>query len=505
MRVMIASVMHESNSFAGNFVPFAHFERRGVLHGAAILPAYAGTRTEMAAFMATGTEQGWDIVPALVVRGTPSGPIDASGFTRILALLAAATRAAMPVDGVLLALHGAFSSEAEDDGDGAFAATVRAIVGPDVPISITLDPHGNVSDRLAASVNAISAYRTHPHTDHFEAGQRAATTLARALNGEITPIMHLARAPLLRGFDACRTTPTDGPMQRAMRLARAIEITDPGVVEVSVQAGYSSADVYQAGASVAVTGNGRDARFDALAAQMVRLAWDERHHETVQMLTAAEAFAEARAVPPGHGPIVIADFGDAPNAGGHGDTTALLGLILSHKPPKALVAAIADPAAVLAARSAGVGGDISLALGGHVAPAQGGGPIAVVARVVALSDGVYVHEGPYTTGVTGDLGASALLDCGGVMVIVTTLARSIFDLSQVRIFGIQPEDFDLIAIKVMDAFRAGFAPIMRTAICCETGGTTSRFHVALTYNKLRRPIWPLDPDDVVARHAGYLP
>ncbi|MBC7637544.1 MAG: M81 family metallopeptidase [Acetobacteraceae bacterium] len=505
MRIMIASVMHEANSFAGNFVPFVHFARRGVLHGADIPPAYVGTRTEMAAFMATGAEQGWEIVPTLVARGTPSGPIDAAGFARIIAMLAEATRAALPVDGVLLALHGAFSSEAEDDGDGAFAATVRAIVGPDVPISITLDPHGNVSDRLAASVNAISAYRTHPHTDHFEAGQRAATTLARALNGEIAPVVHLARAPLLRGFDACRTTPRDGPMQRAMAQARAMEAADPGVIEVSVQAGYSSADVFQAGASVAVTGDRRDARFDALAAQMVRLAWDERYNETVKMLTAAEAFAEARADPPGHGPIVIADFGDAPNAGGHGDTTALLGLILATKPPKALVAAIADRSAVEAARAAGVGGQISIALGGHVAPAQGGGPFAVVARVVSLADGIYVHEGPYTTGVTGDLGASALLDCGGVMVIVTTLARSIFDLAQIRIFGIQPEDFDLIAIKVMDAFRAGFAPIMRMAICCETGGTTSRFHVALTYTKLRRPIWPLDPDDVVARHAGYLP
>ena len=291
-------------------------------------------------------------------------------------------------------------------------------------------------------------------------------------------------------------------MQRAMALARAMEAADPGVVEVSVQAGYSSADVFQAGASVAVTGDGRDPRFDALAKQMVRLAWDERHNETVKMLTTTEAFAEAMAVPAGRGPVVIADFGDAPNAGGHGDTTALLALILANKPAKTLVAAIADPAAVRAAQGAGVGGEISIALGGHVAPAQGGGPIAVVARVVSLADGIYVHEGPYTTGVTGDLGASALLDCGGVMVIVTTLARSIFDLAQVRIFGINPEDFDLIAIKVMDAFRAGFAPIMRTAICCETGGTTSRFLVALTYKKLRRPISPLDPDDVV---AGSLP
>ena len=505
MRVMIASVMHESNSFAGNFVPFSHFERRGVLHGAAIPPAYAGTRTEMAAFIAAGALQGWEIVPALVVRGTPSGPIDAAGFARIVELLAAATRAAMPVDGVLLALHGAFSSEAEDDGDGAFAATVRAIVGPDVPVSITLDPHGNVSDRLAASVNAISAYRTHPHTDHFDAGQRAATTLARALSGEIKPVVHLARAPLLRGFDACRSTPKDGPMQRAMARARALEAADPGVIEISVQAGYSSADVFQAGASVAVTGNGRDPRFAAVAAHMVRLGWNERHNETVKMLTATDAFAEAMAAPAGHGPVVLADFGDAPNAGGHGDTTALLALILTKKPAKTLVAAIADPAAVQAAHSAGVGAEISIALGGHTAPAQGGGPIAVVARVVSLADGIYVHEGPYTTGVTGDLGASALLDCGGVMVIVTSLARSIFDLAQVRIFGIHPEDFELIAIKVMDAFRAGFAPIMRTAICCETGGTTSRFHVTLAYMKLRRPIWPLDPDDVVARHAGYLP
>ncbi len=504
-RVLTASILHEANSFAITPAPLDHFRRQGILEGAEIPARYGATRTEMAGFLASGAAAAWEMLPIIVVPCAPAGPVSAAAFAWFRDRLAAGTQAAGPVDGVLLALHGAMSVEGEPDGDGALAATVRAIVGPNIPISITLDPHSNISDRLAASVNAISAYRTHPHTDHFEAGQRAAATLARAMAGEIHPVVHHVRGHQLRGFDSARTSPPDGPMRRALTLARSLEQADPGVIEISLHAGFGLADVPHAGPSVAVTGNGADPRYTALAARLVRFAWDERHNDTVKMHRVDDALAAAAAIPPGPGPVVISDFGDAPGGGGHGDATALLRAILANPPPNTVFVSIADAAAVQAATAAGEGAELPLELGGHTAPAHGGGPIAQRFRVLKLHSGAYIHEGPYTPGVHGNFGPSALLECNTVRIVVTTFQRNILDLQQLRIFGIDPQTCGLIAIKCMDAFRAAFAPFSRAMIACETGGVSSRVHTSLTFHHLRRPIWPLDPDAVVAAHAGYTP
>ena len=412
-RVLLAAVMHEANSFAQIAAPLAHFRRQGIFLGDAVVERFSRTRTEMAGFLAAARAERWEIVTPIAVPCSPAGPVSAEAFGYFRGVLARGVRAAGRLDGVLLALHGSMVAEGEEDGDGALAQVVRDIVGADVPICISLDPHSNVSDRLAAAVNAISAYRTHPHTDHMETGLRAAAVLRRAMAGEIRPVVHLVRGRQLRGFDSARTSLPDGPMHRALRLARAMEAEEPGVIEVSLQAGYSMADAWQTGPSVAVTGDGRDARFTAMAWRMMQFAWDERENDTVALLTVGAAMAAAHAVPAGEGPVVIADFGDAPGGGGHGDATVLLRALLEAPLANALFISIADAAAVEASIGAGVGATVHLALGGHVAPAHGGGPVEDDYEVLRISDGQFTHEGPYTPGQIGNFGPSVLLLCRG--------------------------------------------------------------------------------------------
>jgi microcystin degradation protein MlrC len=502
-RVLLAAIMHEANSFARKVAPLAHYRRQGIFFGEEIPARYADTRTEMAGFLEQARGQGWWIATPIAVPCAPAGSMSAEAFALFRDTLVAGVQSALPLDGVLLALHGACVTEADPDGDGALARAVRDVVGPDVPICISLDPHGNVSDRLAAAVDAISAYRTHPHTDHREAGLRAAVMLTRAMAGEIRPRVHFARGHQMRGFDSARTTLPDGPMPRALAIARGMEAADPAVLEISIQAGYVMCDVAHVGPSVAVTANGHDPRFRGLAERLLRFAWDERRNDTVQLLSVAEAIAEARAVPPGPGPIVISDFGDAPGGGGHGDATALLQALLDAPFENAVFLSIADEAAVQAASAAGIGATLTLSLGGHVAPAHGGGPIVAEMTVLALHGGLFTHEGPYTPGVTGNFGPSALLECRGLRIVATSFQRNIVDLQQLRIFGIDPPSCALIAIKCMDAFRAAFTPIARAIIACESGGVCSRVQTSLAWAHPRRPIWPLDPDDIVAASAGY--
>jgi microcystin degradation protein MlrC len=502
-RVLLAAIMHEANSFAATPAPIAHYQRQGVFTGHAVAARYAETRTEMAGFLEHARAEGWWIATPIAVPCAPAGPMSDEAFALFRDTLTAGVRAAMPLDGVLLALHGSCVVQSEPDGDGGIAQAVRDIVGPDVPICISLDPHSNVSDRLAAAVTSISAYRTHPHTDHKEAGLRAATMLTRALAGEISPQVHFARGHQMRGFDSSRTGPPDGPMRRALALARKMEADDPDVLEVSLQSGYVMCDVWHVGPSVAVTANGDHPRFKALANRMLRFAWDERERDTVKLISVAEAIAEARAVSPGPGPIVISDFGDAPGGGGYGDATNLLRALLDASFDNTVFLSLADAGAVCAATAAGVGATQRLSLGGHTAPQHGGGPIDDEFEVLALNEGIFTHEGPYTPGVIGNFGPSALLSCRGVRIVVTTYQRNIVDLAQLRIFGIAPESCGLIAIKCMDAFRAAFTPIARAVIVCESGGVCSRVQTTLTWHNPRRPIWPLDDAAIVAKAAGY--
>ena len=502
-RVLLAQVLHEANSFAVTPAPVSHYERQGILRGAQVLERFGPTRTEMGGFLEAADAEGWDAVTPLAVPCAPAGPMSTDAFRLFLDTILAGIDGSVPLDGVLLALHGANVVEDEPDPDGAMAAAVRARVGPDVPVVVTLDPHSNVSDRLAAAVHGLTAYRTHPHTDHKETGLRAAALLKRCMETGLRPVVHLARGWQLRGFDACRTSLPDGPMHRALALARAMERDDPGVLEVSIQSGFALADVWQVGPSVAVTGETADPRFQALAERLMRFGWDERNNDTVPMLSAVDALARAREVAPGPGAVVVSDFGDAPGAGGYGDATAMLRLILDDPPPGTVFLSIADADAVRAAMAAGTGASVRLSLGGHRAPQHGGGPVDQVFEVVRFADGRFVHEGPYASGSIGNFGPSVLLRCRGVLVAVTTFQRNIVDLSQLRIFGIDPAACGLIAIKCMDAFRAGFAPVARAMIAFESGGVSSRVHATLDWKNIRRPIWPMDPDDVVARAAGY--
>jgi microcystin degradation protein MlrC len=491
--VLAASILHEANSFARTPAPVSHFERQGIFLGEAVRERFSQTRTEMAGFLAAAKAQSWRISTPIAVPCAPAGPMSMEAFALFRDTLLDGVRQAGKLDGVLLALHGANVVDGEPDPDGAVAEAVRALVGPDVPISISLDPHSNVSDRLAAAVNA---YRTHPHTDHMETGLRAAETLRRAMAGEIRPYVHLARGRQMRGFDSCRTSLPGGPMHRALAIARRME-AGPGVIEVSIQSGFVLADVWHVGPSVAVTADGRDPRFTALARELMGFAWAERANDTVKMISVAEALAQVRALPPGAGPVVVSDFGDAPGGGGYGDATAMLRALLDDPFPGTVFLSIADAGSVARATVAGVGATLRLSLGGHVASQHGGGPVEDDFTVLAISDGRFVHEGPYTPGMIGNFGASVLLSCRGVRIVATTYQRNIVDLSQLRLFGIEPAACGLIAIKCMDAFRAAFAPIARATIAFESGGVSSRVQTTLTWTEVRRPIWPLDPDAVV--------
>ncbi len=491
-RVLLAAIKHESHTFNRFPTPLALFRRQDYRTGAAVPPAYRGTGLEMAGFLAKAEEHGWSIETPLAVSATSGGRVAAEAMADFLAVLEAGLRAAAPLDGVLLALHGAMAAEGDDDADGTILARVRAIVGPDVPIATTFDLHANVSDRSAAMANIIVSYRTNPHTDHVAVARVAADLLQRAMEAGTRPTSVVARAPTLVAFDRGRTHTGHGPMIDALAEARRIEREEPGIWSVSLNGGFSHADVWQAGPSVTVSGDAPPATLQAVADRLMAMGFARRAEETVRLATVDEAIDAMREGRP-DAPVIVADYTDAPGGGAYGDATVLLRAMIEANLPDAAFGAIWDPATAKQALAAGQGATIDVRLGGWIDPVFSDAPIEAQATVLLLSDGTYVHEGPYAAGTRGSFGPSALLRIGGIDVIVSSENKNILDQQQFKKYGIDPARRSAVGLKCMHGFRAAFEPVAARVVSCDAGGLTTYTYARLPFRNIRRPIWPLDP------------
>ncbi|HLI13346.1 MAG TPA: M81 family metallopeptidase [Alphaproteobacteria bacterium] len=487
-RVLIASIMHETNTFSRLATDLEAFHRRYDHRGDAVPGAFRGTRSEMGAFLDAAEEHGWAPAHPVAAAATPSGTVTAAAWESLSgAVIAALDR---PFDGILLALHGAMVAEGAEDAEGDLLARIRARVGAKVPIAITLDLHANVTDRMAAHANIIIAYRSYPHVDQYERGRQAADLLARAMGGEIAPRSVVARRPTLDGVDHGRTTDPASPMLEVLARAAAYE-KEPGIHAVSVHAGFAWADIAEAGPSVSVSGDGDPARLRAVAETLMDEVWRTRHVTTLKLVPVAEAIAHVKRSNGAQKPIVLADFTDNPGGGGYGDATNLLRGMIEAGLENAAFAPITDPEAVQRCREAGEGARVTLAIGGKIDPAFGA-PLQVTGTVLRLGDGDFVCDGPMWKGLKMSMGPAAVLRVGGVEIVLASNRFQITDPQHFLSLGIDPRRKAVIGLKSAQHFRAAYQPMASEVIVVDSGALTTPDYRRFAYRKLRRPIWPLD-------------
>lgn len=484
-RVLIAQFMHETNTFSVQATDRASFEKCGLYFENEISAAFLNTRTFMGAAYEAAERLGWTVVAPLVADATPSGRVTDECFEELAAILMAPVG---QVDGILLHLHGAMSTQSHDDGEGELLARLRAAVGAAVPIVVVLDLHATVTQRMADNADALIAYRTYPHVDQYERGHQAAALLDRAMRGEIRPRVAVARRPVLYAMDGGRTT--SAPMMELLRRADALEASGEALV-ISIQAGFSSADVHDIGPSIAVTAED-EAGARQIAEELMDYVWQERHWSSIAFTPMEEAIAEAARPSSAGKPLVISDYSDNPGSGAYGDATTLLRAILEAGLTNVGFHAICDPEAALKAQEAGVGSKVRLALGGKVDPAIGGAPLDVAADVVTLSGGRFIAYGPMGGGTWRNHGLSVLLRVDGVEIVVISNNGQATDLAQFTFLGVDPLRKSTLVVKSMQHFRAAFEPIARKVIEVDTGALSTRNFLARPYRNIRRPIWPLD-------------
>jgi microcystin degradation protein MlrC len=448
----------------------------------------------MAAFFDACARHDWTPVPVVMADATPSGKVTRAAFEAFTAEILAALDEGEPVDGLFLPLHGAMVTEHADDGEGALLEALRAKVGRGLPIAVTLDLHANVTETMAELADILVSYRTYPHVDQYEIATEAADLLARTLAGEIAPGCTVARGAMLDGADHGRTT-APGPMTEVLKSAAGFR-KEPGVLSVSINAGFPWADIPFAGPTAVVVGDGESPRYAEIAEALIEEIWDKRQRRTIQTVSVAEAMAAVAAAEPGAGPVVLADYADNPGGGGYGDSVDLLDGMIAAGLENAAYATMFDPEAAALCTQAGAGAEVTLSLGGKVEP-RFGAPLEVTGKVARLTDGRLTFDGPMNAGVSVDMGPTAVLavasGSGSIEVVVTSGRFQAYDRQYLVHAGIDPAAKSVVAVKSAQHFRAAFAPLARDIIVVDGGGgLTSANFKELPFEKLRRPVYPLD-------------
>ena len=488
-RIAIAELKQESNSFVPMRTTLDQFRDFHLWYGADLIAGLRDTNTEVGGFLDCAAEQGWDLLPLLAAFAISGGPLTLECFTTLRNDLLARLAAAMPLDGVLLALHGAMLADAHDDPDGSLLEQVRALVGPAVPIVVSLDLHANLTARMVAAADALVGFRTCPHIDQRETGQRAASLLVRLLHAE--PLaMHMVKLPMITPA-SLHIHDQEGPYQRLLEAARALE--QGPVLAVSLFTVQPWLDIPELGYATLVVAEHAAGAVQA-AEELAYMAWSERHAlAAAELVPPDEAIQRALARP--RGPIVLSDLADGTGAGSPGDATALLAALLAANPDRPALIWIYDPEVAAAAAAIGVGGTIDTLVGAKRDTIYNQ-PVRFVGSVELARPASYTFGGKGYTGIQMDMGLSVVLRHGQIQLLVTSKSVMTVDPALFRAVGLEPGEAQIVVVKSHIQFRAGYAGLAQGIIMLDSPGMSSDHLAALDFRRVDRPLFPLDPDVV---------
>jgi microcystin degradation protein MlrC len=482
MRIAVGGLWHETNTFATGLTGLDEFH---VLEGQAILAELAGTRTPLGGFLDAAAHRDVEIVPTLFASALPSGLVTRHAHRALAGCLIDRLVDARP-DAILLDLHGAMAAEDSDDVEGALLEAARARLGP-VPVGVVCDYHANTTARFANLVDVFAGYETYPHVDPYDRGLEIYRLLERLLAREIQPVRAYAQPPLLLPPQVQATA--QPPMREILGHARTARHR-PGVLGVTVAAGFPYADVPQAGPSVVVTADWDSALAQEVAEGLARTIWHARDHFRLHALPPDDAVAQALARP--DGPVILVDSADNVGGGAPGDGTVVLDALL-RAGARGAVVAVADPQAVAAARAAGEGARLEVEVGGKTDDRHGA-PVRLRARVARLARTEFTYRGSYMTGRRVSGGWTAILDADGVHVIVRERKVMPFDAEELGALDLDARAYRIIVVKSAVAWRAAYGEIARETIEVDTPGVCTANLRSLPYRKVRRPVAPLDSE-----------
>lgn len=478
MRIGIAGFMHESNTFSDKPTDLDAFRQQSLVEGDDLIKEWQPAHHEIGGFLQAAGELGFEPVPLLMAWATPSGPVTKDAYETITARLVELLKE-QKLDGLLLALHGAMVAEDLLDADGETQARIRAALGSDVPIVTTLDFHGNVSEKLIQNCNAVVAYQTNPHVDQRECGIKAVTLLVRQIRGEVQLTQALAKPATI--INIMKQDTSQEPLASHLHQARLQE-NEPGILSISLMAGFSYADVPQMGPSVIVVTDNDQEQAQKYAQQMSDILYEQRESFNAELPSAAEAVEQA--LKTDQTPVVLVDTGDNVGGGSTARETEILRELLKQN-ASGFVICLCDPKLVELCDVCGIGQEVQFDLEKD---------LHVRGKVRVIHDGRYVeHEVRHGGKRVNEMGMTVLLELeNDSLLVLTTERHPPFSLGQLTCLGIQPEWMKILVVKAAIAYKAAYGPIAKTIIEVGTRGWTAVNPKWFSYSNVRRPLYPLD-------------
>ncbi|MBI2253729.1 MAG: M81 family metallopeptidase [Proteobacteria bacterium] len=484
-RIAIGGFQHETNTFAPVRASYQDFEQAdgwpGLTRGDAIFETFQGINLPLPGFIDQAKAQGHDLVPLLWCSASPSAHVEKDAFERITADLIELIRQQPKLDGLYLDLHGAMVTEHHEDGEGELLERIRAVVGPQLPIVVSLDLHANLTQRMLRHASALVVCRTYPHVDLAETGGRAAEIMDRLLR-------HGPLAKAMRRADFLVPLPWQCTLiNPAAALYRVVaEAEGQGrAASASFAFGFPPADIAECGPAVVVYAEDA-ALAEAEADRLISVvnAAEREFAGKIWQKDEAVRYAMAKSATASR-PIILADTQDNPGAGGNSDSVDLLEALVSLKAEGAVFANLYDPETARIAHEVGLHGSFERGIG-----AWCGSPGLEKFRgrfqVLALGDGSFKATGPFYRGNHMQLGAMALLGIGGTRIVITSRKQQAADQAMLRHLGVEPAAAKILALKSSVHFRADFQPIAEEILIVAAAGDNPVDNRALPYRHLRK-------------------
>ncbi|GMV84045.1 MAG: hypothetical protein AMXMBFR7_52290 [Planctomycetota bacterium] len=459
------------------------YEDFDVIPGHELIGRHRNTRSSVAGAIDVFEKYaGVRMVPAFGASACSGGILDAPGFKRLSGELLQAVREALPVDGVYFSMHGSMVAEGEEDPEGWLLEQVRNILGERIPIVISLDLHGVVTERMLQQSDAAVLYHTYPHVDLVETGKRAAALLLKILNGHARPVTALVEIPaLVRGDELLTETGLYGKM---LQDAQAFE-RSPGGLAAGLFIGNPFTDVpgLQSGSLFVSDRDPNRAAREAL--KLAEFFWAVREKLHQPLLPLEDA---VRAACDAQGPLLLMDAADAPSSGASGDGNSILREVMRQKVRQSFLIPIIDASAVQAAMAAGVGQKVRVNVGGTRDPIRFQ-PLELEARVRLISDGRFAFE---VEQGHADAGPTAVLESGPVTLVAFSRPISLHDRALFLAHGLDPARFHATVVKCPHWHPRYFEDWAKGRINADAPGATSANLRYLGHTRCKRPIFPLD-------------
>ena len=487
MRIGLAQIIQESNTFVPFKTTLDHFSAQYIRQGEDVLKEVDSVKIELTGMLNVLENNNATPIPLLATHGSCGGPLTRECFGTLLEFLVQEIKSAHRLDGLLLALHGSMAAEDQEDCESEILNRVRQLLPKETPIGVSLDLHAHITPQMLQKNVFFVGYESYPHVDMFTTGQKTAQILIDTISGKIKPVMALSKKPMIVSPVSGRTT--EGPMTEVVAEARRME-NDKEVLAASYFMVQPWLDFKDLGFAILVCADDNSNNAQVHADKLSNIAWGLRDSLLPSLDSLDDTIIQGLSTP---GTTVVADCGDATSGGAAGDNITVLKTLLrlnADKNPGLTYLTLVDaPAASLAAKL-GIGSKIKTRLG-HSLSQNDGNPLEVEAFVKTITNGIFKMSAGLE-GAEMNFGLTAVLEIGSIRIAIRSISGLEWDTGQFTSVGLGLTQAKLVFVKSPSHFRATFGPYATQILTADTPGPTRVNIAKVNYEKLKRPIHPLD-------------